>query len=215
MVGGVVLIIATFLDWGPSLNGFETDFFGLLGIFTLIIGITTGVNAGLDSFAPQIDRPDGFLGMTRDQISVALGFSAFVWLFGLQSAERGMHDLFTLHRANRFTRLRKLMFPAAMPAIFAPAEDSSWIRVWVGSSTGCASGRSQVITAIRPRMIPALRILRPTGTSNTSMISGFIIDNPMKPQTTEGIAASSSTSTNPIWWLQRNIGEARSPFIGQ
>jgi NitT/TauT family transport system permease protein len=40
-------------------------------------------------------------------------------LFGLQSAERGAHDLFTLHHANRVTRLRKLMFPAAMPAIFA------------------------------------------------------------------------------------------------
>ena len=40
-------------------------------------------------------------------------------LFGLQSAERGMHDLFTLHNSNRFTRLRKLMFPAALPAIFA------------------------------------------------------------------------------------------------
>ena len=40
-------------------------------------------------------------------------------LFGLQSADRGMHDLFTLHHASRLTRLRKLMFPAALPAVFA------------------------------------------------------------------------------------------------
>lgn len=84
LVGGVVLILATFLDWGPEVNGFETDFVGLLGIFSLIIGIATAVNAGLESFAPQIERPDGFIGMTRDQISVALGFSAFIWFFGFQ-----------------------------------------------------------------------------------------------------------------------------------
>ena len=50
-------------------------------------------------------------------------------LFGLQSAERGMHDLFTLHHANRFTRLRKLMYPAAMPAIFAGLRISAGLCV--------------------------------------------------------------------------------------
>ena len=40
-------------------------------------------------------------------------------LFGLQSADRGLHDLFTLHHADRVTRMRKLMFPSALPAIFA------------------------------------------------------------------------------------------------
>ena len=38
-------------------------------------------------------------------------------LFGLQSADRGQHDLFTLHRASRLTRLLKLQLPAALPAI--------------------------------------------------------------------------------------------------
>jgi hypothetical protein len=84
IVGGVVLIVATFLDWGPSVSGLETDVFGLLGILTLIIGLATAVNAGLDSFAPQIERPAGFVGLSRNQISVALGFSAFIWLFGFQ-----------------------------------------------------------------------------------------------------------------------------------
>ena len=49
--------------------------------------------------------------------------------------------------------------------------------------------------AIRPRMNPAFRTLSPTGTSNSRMITGFMIDRPMNPQTTEGIAANISTNT--------------------
>lgn len=56
-------------------------------------------------------------------------------LFGLQSAERGMHDLFTLHHANRLVRLRKLMFPAAMPAIFAGLRISAGLSV-IGAIVG-------------------------------------------------------------------------------
>ncbi len=56
-------------------------------------------------------------------------------LFGLQSAERGMHDLFTLHRASRTTRLRKLMFPAALPAIFAGLRISAGLSV-IGAIVG-------------------------------------------------------------------------------
>lgn len=56
-------------------------------------------------------------------------------LFGLQSAERGMHDLFTLHHAGRRTRLRKLMFPAALPAIFAGLRISAGLSV-IGAIVG-------------------------------------------------------------------------------
>jgi NitT/TauT family transport system permease protein len=56
-------------------------------------------------------------------------------LFGLQSAERGLHDLFTLHRANRFTRLRKLQFPAASPAIFAGLRIAAGLSV-IGAIVG-------------------------------------------------------------------------------
>jgi NitT/TauT family transport system permease protein len=38
--------------------------------------------------------------------------------FGLQSADRQHHDLFTLNRVNRWTRLWRLEFPGALPAIF-------------------------------------------------------------------------------------------------
>lgn len=56
-------------------------------------------------------------------------------LFGLQSAEKGMHDLFTLHQASRLTRLRKLMFPAGLPAIFAGLRISAGLSV-IGAVVG-------------------------------------------------------------------------------
>jgi len=56
-------------------------------------------------------------------------------LFGLQSAERGMHDLFTLEHASRAIRLRKLMFPAALPAIFAGLRISAGLSV-IGAIVG-------------------------------------------------------------------------------
>lgn len=56
-------------------------------------------------------------------------------LFGLHSADAAMHDLFTLHRANRLTRLRKLMFPAALPAIFTGLRISAGLSV-IGAIVG-------------------------------------------------------------------------------
>lgn len=56
-------------------------------------------------------------------------------LFGLTSAERAQHDLFTLHRAGRWTRLVKLQFPAALPAIFTGLRTSAGLAV-VGAVVG-------------------------------------------------------------------------------
>ncbi len=56
-------------------------------------------------------------------------------LFGLLSADQGMHDLFTLHNANRWTRMRKLMFPAALPAIFTGLRISAGLAV-IGAIVG-------------------------------------------------------------------------------
>jgi NitT/TauT family transport system permease protein len=56
-------------------------------------------------------------------------------LFGLLSADQGMHDLFTLHNANRWTRLRKLMFPAALPAIFTGLRIAAGLSV-IGAIVG-------------------------------------------------------------------------------
>lgn len=56
-------------------------------------------------------------------------------LFGLLSADRGLHDLLTLHHAGRWSRLRRLMFPAALPAIFAGVRISAGLSV-VGAIVG-------------------------------------------------------------------------------
>jgi len=56
-------------------------------------------------------------------------------LFGLLSAPSGLHDLLTLQRVDRQTRLRKLMFPAALPAIFAGLRISAGLAV-IGAIVG-------------------------------------------------------------------------------
>lgn len=56
-------------------------------------------------------------------------------LFGLRSVDRQMRDLFALHHPSRLTVLRKLEFPAAMPAIFAGLRISAGLSV-VGAIVG-------------------------------------------------------------------------------
>ncbi|MDS1114223.1 ABC transporter permease [Gordonia westfalica] len=56
-------------------------------------------------------------------------------LFGLRSVDRQMRDLFALHHPSRITVLRKLEFPAAMPAIFAGLRISAGLSV-VGAIVG-------------------------------------------------------------------------------
>jgi NitT/TauT family transport system permease protein len=56
-------------------------------------------------------------------------------LFGLQSVPQEHHDLFTLHRASRSTRLWKLQFPAAMPAIFTGLRIAAGLAV-IGAIVG-------------------------------------------------------------------------------
>jgi NitT/TauT family transport system permease protein len=56
-------------------------------------------------------------------------------LFGLQSVTQEHHDLFTLHGANRATRLWKLQFPAALPSIFTGLRISAGLSV-IGAIVG-------------------------------------------------------------------------------
>lgn len=56
-------------------------------------------------------------------------------LFGLLSADAGLHDLITLHRGGRWTRLTKVMFPNALPAIFAGLRIAAGLSV-IGAIVG-------------------------------------------------------------------------------
>jgi NitT/TauT family transport system permease protein len=56
-------------------------------------------------------------------------------LFGLKAAEPLQHDLFTLHGASRSTRLWRLQFPGALPAIFEGFRIAAGLSV-VGAIVG-------------------------------------------------------------------------------
>ncbi len=56
-------------------------------------------------------------------------------LFGLKSADPGMHDLFNLHTTSRWTRLAKLQLPASLPAMFTGFQISAGLSV-IGAIVG-------------------------------------------------------------------------------
>jgi NitT/TauT family transport system permease protein len=56
-------------------------------------------------------------------------------LFGLLGAERAQHDLFSLYDAGRLTRLARLQFPSAMPAIFTGFRIAAGLSV-IGAVVG-------------------------------------------------------------------------------
>ncbi len=56
-------------------------------------------------------------------------------LFGLLSADKSQHELFTLQGASRWTRMAKLQFPAALPNIFVGLRISAGLAV-IGAVVG-------------------------------------------------------------------------------
>ncbi len=56
-------------------------------------------------------------------------------LFGLLSADKSQHELFTLQGASKWTRLLKLQFPAALPNIFVGLRISAGLAV-IGAVVG-------------------------------------------------------------------------------
>lgn len=56
-------------------------------------------------------------------------------LFGLQSVERNLHDIFTLHGVGRVRRMLKLQLPAASPAIFSGFRIAAGLAV-IGAIVG-------------------------------------------------------------------------------
>jgi NitT/TauT family transport system permease protein len=89
------------------------------------------------AFVPLIGVIWGFNFKARVIVCVMIALFPIVsnTLFGLLSADKGQHDLFTLHGASRWTRLRKLQLPAAMPAIFAGFRISAGLSV-IGAVVG-------------------------------------------------------------------------------
>lgn len=89
------------------------------------------------AIVPLISFWFGFGQLSRVVVCVLISLFPMLvnTLFGLHSAPSGAHDLFTLHKAGRLTRLRKLMLPAALPAIFAGLRISAGLSV-IGAIVG-------------------------------------------------------------------------------
>jgi len=89
------------------------------------------------AFVPLIALLLGFGLTSRIVVCVLIALFPIIntTLFGLLSAEPGQHDLFTLHGASRLTRLRRLQFPAALPAIIAGFRISAGLSV-IGAVVG-------------------------------------------------------------------------------
>ena len=75
----------------------------------------------------------------RSRVLVCVLISLFpmitATLFGLRSPAQGLHDVFSLRHASRWTRLRKLQFPAALPAIFVGLQTCAGLSV-IGAIVG-------------------------------------------------------------------------------
>ncbi|MCK9877532.1 ABC transporter permease [Frankia sp. Ag45/Mut15] len=79
----------------------------------------------------------GFALTSRIIVCIIISFFPIVsnTLFGLQSVDRSMHELFSLHHTNRWTRLWKLQLPAALPSMFNGFRNAAGLSV-IGAIVG-------------------------------------------------------------------------------
>ena len=94
-------------------------------------------------------------------------------LFGLQSTDRSLHDLFTLNHASRWTRLIKLEFPSALPSLMNGIRIASGSAV-IGSVVAdffFAKGEKGIGYYIRTRQQQSIQ--RPEMFAGTIMASLF------------------------------------------
>lgn len=89
------------------------------------------------AFVPLIGSLFGFDFWSRVLVCIMIAMFPIVanTLFGLISVNKGYHELMNLHGASRWTKLRKLQYPAAMPSIFTGLQISAGLSV-VGAVVG-------------------------------------------------------------------------------
>lgn len=89
------------------------------------------------ALVPLIGMNVGFGVVARVLVVVIISLFPIITntLFGLKAADKGLHEIFTLHGASRWTRLTKLELPAALPAMFTGFQISAGLAV-VGSIVG-------------------------------------------------------------------------------
>ncbi len=117
------------------------------------------------ALVPLIGQIWGFEFRSRVLVCVIISIFPIITntLFGLKSAEQGLHDLFTLHRAGRWTRFRKLQFPNALPAMFTGLRISAGLSV-IGAIVGefffrrGDQGLGILIDVYRQRLLPEMLV---------------------------------------------------------
>ena len=79
LVGGVIILISTFLDWfgfGPiGFSVYEGDLFGFTGIILLLLSLDIIATTAIRAFAPQVNLPKQILGFSLDELTLAAGFA--------------------------------------------------------------------------------------------------------------------------------------------
>jgi len=91
-------------------------------------------------------------------------------LFGLNSADPGQHDLFTLRNASRWTRLVKLQLPRAMPSIFTGFRISAGLSV-----IGAIVGEQFFQSGSKPGVGIIMELYRTKGNNPGAVYGGVII----------------------------------------
>ncbi|MEM7287326.1 MAG: hypothetical protein AAF480_13320 [Actinomycetota bacterium] len=91
LVGGVLILISTFLDWfgfGPiGFSVYEGDLFGFTGIILLLLSLDIIVTTALRAFAPQVNLPKQLLGFSLDELTLAAGFAAFIYGLSISTVD--------------------------------------------------------------------------------------------------------------------------------
>ncbi len=88
------MVIASFLNWGGDNSGVSTDALGLLGILALLFGLTVAGLAAVEAFSPSTSLPTEIVGISLSKIPVMLGFTMFLWTFGIitrDGSQIGLH----------------------------------------------------------------------------------------------------------------------------
>ena len=100
MAGGAVMLIGSFLAFytlsisifgrthTQSSSGWSTGLFGIVTII-VICGVAMAVQVALTSFASNVTLPDKPLGLTWDQVHLALGFQAALMMLAFLITSHG------------------------------------------------------------------------------------------------------------------------------
>jgi hypothetical protein len=100
MAGGAVMLIGSFLAFysvstpifgktlHQSFNGWSSGLFGIVTII-VICGVAMAAQVGLTTFATNVTLPEKPLGLTWDQVHLALGFQATLMMLAFLITSHG------------------------------------------------------------------------------------------------------------------------------